>query len=44
MGVLQDGTWHHFKMDLGDPDHRDAFLNGEMPNDLSAIPQSSPHT
>jgi len=23
MGVFQDGTWHHFKMDLGDPDHRD---------------------
>ena len=42
MGVLQDGTWHHFKMDLGDPDHREAFLNGEMPGDLSAIPQSSP--
>jgi hypothetical protein len=37
MGVLQDGTWHHFKMDLGDPDHRAAFLNGEMPSDLSAI-------
>jgi hypothetical protein len=31
MGILQDGTWHHFKMDLGDPDHREAFLNGEMP-------------
>jgi hypothetical protein len=42
MGVLQDGTWHHFKMDLGDPDHREAFLNGEMPGDLSAIRQSDP--
>jgi hypothetical protein len=40
MGVLQDGTWYHFKMDLGDPDHREAFLNGEMPGDLSAIRQS----
>lgn len=38
MGVLQDGTWYHFKMDLGDPDHRTAFLNGEMPSDLTAIP------
>jgi hypothetical protein len=42
MGVFQDGTWHHFKMDLGDPDHRAAFLNGEMPADLSAIRVTSP--
>ena len=35
MGVLQDGTWYHFSMDLGDPDHREAFLNGEVPGDLS---------
>ena len=26
MGVLQDGVWRHFSMDLGDPDHRAAFL------------------
>jgi hypothetical protein len=37
MGVLQDGTWYHFSMDLGDPDHRDAFLNGEVPGDLNSI-------
>jgi hypothetical protein len=37
MGILQDGTWYHFKMDLGDPGHRAAFLNGEMPGDLSVI-------
>jgi len=37
MGILQDGTWYHFKMDLGDPDHRQAFLNGEMPSDLTVI-------
>jgi hypothetical protein len=42
MGVLQDGTWHHFKMDLGDPDHREAFLNGEVPEDLSVLPASPP--
>jgi hypothetical protein len=42
MGILQDGTWYHFKMDLGDPDHRAAFLNGEMPADLSAIRVSGP--
>jgi hypothetical protein len=35
MGVLQEGTWLHFEMDLGDPDHRAAFLAGEMPSDLS---------
>ena len=37
MGVLQDGTWHHFRMDLGDPAHRSAFLNGEIPSDVSII-------
>ena len=42
MGVLQEGAWHHFKMDLGDPDHREAFLNGEMPSDLTVIRQSEP--
>ena len=40
MGVLQDGIWYHFRMDLGDPGHRDAFLNGEMPSDLSVIRSS----
>jgi hypothetical protein len=42
MGVLQDGTWLHFRMDLGDPDHRAAFLSGEMPSDLSTIRASGP--
>lgn len=42
MGVLQDGTWHYFKMDLGDPDDRAAFMSGEMPDDLSEVRQSSP--
>jgi hypothetical protein len=42
MGILQDGTWYHFSMDLGDPDHRAAFLNGEVPEDLSAIRVSGP--
>jgi hypothetical protein len=37
MGIYQDDLWHHFKMDLGDPDHREAFLNGEVPGDLSAV-------
>ena len=37
MGVLQESTWLHFTMDLGDPDHRAAFLEGEVPDDLSSI-------
>lgn len=42
MGVYQDDLWHHFKMDLGDPDHRAAFLNGEVPDDLTAEVASDP--
>ena len=42
MGVYQDDLWHHFKMDLGDPDHREAFMNGEVPADLSAVRTSGP--
>ena len=41
MGVLKDGTWYHFKMDLGDPDHRAAFLNGEVPSDVSSVQLSA---
>ena len=37
MGVLQDGVWRHFSMDLGDPDHRAAFLKGAVPDDLTAV-------
>jgi hypothetical protein len=37
MGVLQDGVWYHFTMDLGDSDHRLAFFNGEVPSDLTAV-------
>lgn len=36
MAVLQDGTWLNFRMDLGDPDHRAAFLNGEVPDDAAS--------
>jgi hypothetical protein len=42
MGVLQDGTWHHFTMDMGDPEHRAAFLNGEVPPDRSAVQSPGP--
>jgi len=41
MGVLQDGVWRHFSMDLGDPDHRAAFLKGSVPDDLSSPLRSS---
>lgn len=37
MGVYKDDMWMHFKMDLGDPGHREAFLNGEVPDDLTAV-------
>lgn len=37
MAVLQEGSWHHFDMDLGDPDHREAFLRGEVPPDVSSV-------
>lgn len=37
MGVLQDGTWYHFRMDLGDPEHRAAFFRGEVPEDLTSV-------
>jgi hypothetical protein len=36
MGVLQDGVWRHFSMDLGDTDHRAAFLEGSVPDDLTS--------
>ncbi len=44
MAVLQESTWFHFTMDLGDPEHRAAFLRGEVPGDLSAVSsQGSPN-
>ena len=42
MGVLQEGGWQHFKMDLGDTEHREAFLRGEVPEDLSVIRATQP--
>ncbi|HEY1648634.1 MAG TPA: hypothetical protein VGF96_11655 [Terracidiphilus sp.] len=42
MGVYKDDLWHHFKMDLGDPDHRAAFLEGEVPDDLTAVQAAGP--
>ena len=31
MGVLNDGRWLHFGMDLGNDQHRKAFLTGQAP-------------
>src|SRR5206468_2973360 len=40
MAVLVEGSWQQFTMDLGDPDHREAFFNGEVPPDVSLRPGS----
>jgi hypothetical protein len=37
MAVYKDDMWYQFKMDLGDPDHRAAFLAGEVPEDLTGV-------
>jgi hypothetical protein len=34
MGVLQDGEWVHFQMDLGNKKHRAAFFRGEVPEGI----------
>jgi hypothetical protein len=31
MGLLLDGEWVHFQMDLGNKNHRAAFLKGKLP-------------
>jgi hypothetical protein len=31
MGVLEGGRWAHFQMDLGNADHRKAFMAGAVP-------------
>ena len=40
MAVLQEDTWCNFSMDLGDPEHREAFLAGEVPSDVSVVKRS----
>jgi len=37
MGIWKDDLWHQFKMDLGDPEHRAAFLAGEVPEDITGV-------
>ena len=43
MAVLQDGTWHQFQMDLGDPDQREAFFRGEVPPDAASVQLGTRH-
>jgi RNA polymerase sigma factor (sigma-70 family) len=32
MGVLQDGRWQHFQMDLGNRKQRESFFQGQIPD------------
>jgi hypothetical protein len=43
MAVRKDDFWYHFKMDLGDPEHREAFLEGEVPEDLTGVQVAGSH-
>ena len=36
-GVLKDGRWVHFEMDLGNEQHRSAFLSGQVPNGVKVL-------
>jgi len=38
MGVLKDGQWVHFRMDLGNKKHRAAFFRGEVPKGVDIEP------
>jgi hypothetical protein len=37
MGVLKDGSWVHFEMDLGNERHRRAFLSGQVPEGVKVL-------
>ncbi|HEY9139295.1 MAG TPA: hypothetical protein VIN93_00290 [Bryobacteraceae bacterium] len=38
VGVLKDdGNWVHFEMDLGNKEHRQAFLNGQVPDGATLL-------
>lgn len=39
MAVLQEDAWRNFSIDLGDPEHREAFWAGEVPSDLEGLRQ-----
>ena len=33
MGILRDGQWKHFQMDLGNRKQRESFFQGQIPDD-----------
>jgi hypothetical protein len=37
MGVIRNGSWLHFEMDLGNEQHRRAFWSGEVPDGVTLI-------
>jgi hypothetical protein len=37
MGLLKDGRWFHFEMDLGNKQQRGSFLRGELPAGVKLI-------
>ena len=37
MGLLKDGRWVHFEMDLGNEQHRNAFLSGQVPDRAKVV-------
>jgi hypothetical protein len=37
MGVLKDGRWIHFEMELGSEQHRKGFLSGQLPDGAKII-------
>jgi len=37
MGLLKDGRWVHFEMDLGNEQHRNAFLGGQVPDGAKVV-------
>jgi hypothetical protein len=37
MGIIRDGSWLHFEMDLGNEQHRKAFWSGEVPDGVTLI-------
>jgi hypothetical protein len=37
MVVIQDGQWRHFQMDLGNREQREAFFQGQVPDNAKRI-------
>jgi hypothetical protein len=38
VGILENsGRWVHFEMDLGNPSHREAFLDGKKPDGVKLV-------